>query len=455
LDAASAGSVSSGGSPALDAAADEAIALDPGLSGMRGTLNSRRAALLEDMNGLRADNPIYQKDKDELASIDNLMNDLRRKASLRLQDKLHQEVTRTHMVELKLTQELWANTHTAASAAPKFQRAAELGPEIDSLQKAYGAIDDRIRDLELESSSPGSIHMSTMAQTPLGPEQSKLRIYMLALILISLSCAIGAPVAIDLLDGRIYTSQDIERVVGFHPLGILLDYDEFLPELANEYYFRLAAGIDHAVRNSGARTFLFTSPAHGSGTSTIVREVSDKLRGLNLRTRTITTSGPCEVEIARGDVSPQSELVPTGRIKTDEIRPSPLTPFTATGYRIEQDAPALEAVVRDLHHADEMSDVVLIDASPLPISANTEYLARVVDATVLVVMSSTTTKQELERAARLLERLEVAGVAVILNRISMERSDRALKREFRRYEQSLQQRRTAVERTTRRNKTSA
>src|SRR5208337_5132870 len=100
----------------------------------------------------------------------------------------------------------------------------------------------------------------------------------------------GVPVGIDLLDGRIYTPQDVEKVVGFHPLGVLLDNDEFRKEISGEYYFRLAAGIDHAVRNSGARIFLFTSPAHGSGTSTVVRKVSEKLLSLDLRTRTIVTS---------------------------------------------------------------------------------------------------------------------------------------------------------------------
>ena len=67
-----------------------------------------------------------------------------------------------------------------------------------------------------------------------------------------------------------------------------------------------------------------------------------------------------------------------------------------------------------------------------------------VDATVLVVMSSMTTKQELERAARLLERLEVAGVAVILNKISVERADRAMKKEFLSYEQARRRRRAAA-----------
>jgi CO dehydrogenase nickel-insertion accessory protein CooC1 len=71
----------------------------------------------------------------------------------------------------------------------------------------------------------------------------------------------------------------------------------------------------------------------------------------------------------------------------------------------------------------------------MPTSANTEYLARVVDATVLVVKAGTTTRQQLHRAARLLERLQVAGVAVVLNKIHLERADRDFRKELRGFEQ--------------------
>jgi CO dehydrogenase nickel-insertion accessory protein CooC1 len=63
------------------------------------------------------------------------------------------------------------------------------------------------------------------------------------------------------------------------------------------------------------------------------------------------------------------------------------------------------------------------------------------DATVLVVKAGTTTNRELDRAARLLERLEVSGVAVVLNKISMARTDRALKNELQSYERSFRGRR--------------
>ena len=446
-----------GGSTVLDAAANEAIAADSGLSGVRNTLNSRRAALIQEMNDLRSDHPVYEKDKRELASIDGQLNDLRRKAAEQLQGKLLQEVTRTRLVELNLIQELGEHTHSATSAAPKFQRAAELGPEIDSLQKAYDAIGDRIRDLELESSSPGSIHMSTAALTPLGPEKSRLPFYLLALAVFSLGCAIAVPVGLDRFDNRLYTSQDVERVVGFHPLSVLLDDGEFSQELVDEYYLRLAAAIDHAVRNSGARTFLFTSTAHGSGTSTVVRKLSDKLRRLNLRTKTIVQSERSGLDILRNNALLPSELVLKGKINPNELRNSPFKMAHGhTGYQPESGAPALESVMGTMHHPGEQWDVVLIDAVPLPISAYTEYLARGVDATVLIVSFSRTTKQELERAAQLLERLEVNGVAVILNKMSLGRADRVLKGEFRTYEQSLTRRRSSAEKASaRRSETSA
>jgi hypothetical protein len=176
--------------------------------------------------------------------------------------------------------------------------------------------------------------------------------------------------------------------------------------------------------------------------------LAETLRALNLRVKTIAESEFCVLEGLRSNAPLQSELVLKEQVKASDIRPSPLTLITSghghTGHRKEQEPTVLETVVAPAHHTSDPWDVLLIDADPLPISAYTEYLARGVDASVLLVRSSITTKQELERAARLLERLEVAGVAVILNGMSLERSDRALKRDLSRFETSLQQRRSTI-----------
>jgi polysaccharide biosynthesis transport protein len=425
-----------GNSNAMDVAGKEAIAADPGLTAMWSTLSSRRAALLQEMTGLRPDHPVYQKDKDNLASTDTIMNDLKQQAVQEVQNKLRQDVARARMVELKLTKELEEKTNSATTAAPKYLRATELGPEIDSLQKSLEAIDNRIRDLDLESSSPGSIHVSTKALTPASPERSKLPIFALAVLMISLIIATAVPVGMDSLDRRIYTPSDVEQVVGFHPIGVLVDEDRLPGEVAGEYYFRLAAGIDHAVRSSGARIFLFTSAAHGAGTSTVVRKLSEQLRLLNLRTRTMTTAASGELDLLSSDNSP---LPHNKWNRPDDVlqgTPAPIA-YNHPRHQLERDVPPPNWVEQTLNRAAMEYDVVLIDAQPMPVSAQTEYLARLADATVLVVKSRGTTRQDLECTARVLERLEVAGVAVILNKIAVDRADGALKNALRSYEKSF------------------
>ena len=86
-------------------------------------------------------------------------------------------------------------------------------------------------------------------------------------------------------------------------------------------------------------------------------------------------------------------------------------------------------------------DVVLVDASPILISADTEYLARVADGTVLIVQSGRTTRAQLNRAANLLERLDVPGVAVTLNRVSRDRVDPALVRDVEDFQRQLKKQR--------------
>jgi uncharacterized protein involved in exopolysaccharide biosynthesis len=432
---------------ALDTAADQAIAADASLSATRSNLNTRHAALTEEMSGLRPDHPIYQKDRKELTVIDGMISDLRRRAEERIQNDLHQDIARTRMVEMQLTEELAQKTHTAIAAAPKFQRAAALGPDIANLQKAYDAVDSRIRDLELESSSPGSIHVSSKALVPLGPEHSRMPAYLGAMCFMSLMCAVSVPILIDLLDNKIYTASDVERTIGFHPIGVLLDDYDFRSEIGSEYYFRLAAGIDHAVRNSGARTFLFTAPVHGSGTTTVVKTLGEKLRSLDLRVRVIVTAVPDDLKGGPGQSITPTDIPIRGRMNSNEAMVSSLpalpTVFDPSGPRGGSEGAMPNPVVRTLHQASEPYDVILIDGDPLPTSANTEYLARVCDATVLVVSSSTSTRQELERSAGLLERLEVAGVAVVLNKVGKGRVDRAMRTELLRYEESYQRRDSA------------
>ena len=110
----------------------------------------------------------------------------------------------------------------ATTATPKFQRSDEIKADVERLQTRYNTIDERIGNLELESSSPGSVHLFQPARPPLGPAPSKTHKYLLMLFPMSILLGIAAAVLFDLLDPHLYTGGDVEVVMGFSPSACFL-----------------------------------------------------------------------------------------------------------------------------------------------------------------------------------------------------------------------------------------
>lgn len=138
-------------SPALDAAADDLIAQDPGLMALKQSISQKRALLLGELAGMTPNNPLRKATEAELKSTEDglqkLQNDQRARAAGQLQQKLRAQVRRTQMVEAKLQGNLSASTAQAKTAAPKFQRADQLKAQIADLQARYATLDDRARTL--------------------------------------------------------------------------------------------------------------------------------------------------------------------------------------------------------------------------------------------------------------------------------------------------------------------
>ena len=78
-------------------------------------------------------------------------------------------------------------------------------------------------------------------------------------------------------------------------------------------------------------------------------------------------------------------------------------------------------------------NTILVAADPLFTSAYTEHFTRIADGTVLIVDSGRTTKEELARAARLLERLKIKGIAIVLTGITEKRADDDIARTLHEY----------------------
>ena len=82
-------------------------------------------------------------------------------------------------------------------------------------------------------------------------------------------------------------------------------------------------------------------------------------------------------------------------------------------------------------------NLVITDTAPLAVSAETEYLARLVDCAIIVVESGVSTRSQLREVANSLQRLDVAAVGFVLNRVKLQKADPAFRRSVRDVEQHL------------------
>jgi len=426
--------------PALNAAADEIIALDPGLLALKSSLSQKRAMLMDQLAGLTPNHPLRKATEAQLTEIEaglqQMQTDLRRQASINLEQRLRTELRRAQTVEGQLLSDLQSYTRQASTAAPSFQRADVLKTEIGSLQARYAALDERTRNLELEGSSPGSVHMFSLARTPTVPLPSKAKKFGPVLIPLALCVGIISVVLIDSFDPRIYSGTDVERILGFTPIGMIFDEQEVSMLVFDECTLRLAAGVDHAVRTAGVRTVVLTSVHPGAGTTSIVEDLGSTLAKLGRKTLTIDASGatsPVAYVTLCLNRPPQSDngsyrTRPDVALHPTSVVAQPFTP------RLTPLTNFMDQAFKDLTNE---YDIVLIDATPLPISAETEYLARFADVTILVAEAGKTTKPQLTRSARLLERLQVAGIGAIINKVSLDRTSKAIREELQIFEEHV------------------
>ncbi len=425
---------------ALNAAADEAIASDPGLNALKTSLSQKRAVLLDQLAGLTPSNPVRKQTEDQLAQIDkalqDMQTDLRKKAAARLEQKLRTTLNSASMIESRLQSDLVQGTRQANVASPRIQRAGEIQAELDRLQTRYSAVDDRISNLELESSSPGSVHLFSPAMTPLGPEKSKITTLLIAIFPLSIIMGILSAIILDLLDPHIYNGSDVESLLGFAPIGMLLDDREVTQLVFDECALRLAAGVDHAARVAGARTFVFTAVNSGAGTTSIIESLGSMLAKLGRKTLVIDPSGNSE-PVAFVTLGTELQRRPI-HFKDSGVAPVPSTDLQMTKSGIGSLPARIPQskgfVLESFKSMSADYDIILIDAAPLLISAETEYLARMSDVTVLVSEAGKTKKAWLTRAARLLERLGVAGAAAVVNKVHPARAEEALKHDIREFE---------------------
>lgn len=397
------------GASGLMAAADEQIMGDAGLGSMKASISQRKAQLTAQMAGMTPTNPVYKQAQDEIADLDRTLDkmtvDLRDKAARRLQDKLHSDLQRTGDVESRLNGQLARQIANATSAAPRLQRASEVAADIQRLNIRLASVDDALRNIHMEVSGPAHVRLSIPATPADHPEANRKKQFLLLALPLALLFGVGGAVLARLQDKRICLGLDAKDVLGFAPMAVLPARADVSQRVFEEYVLRLAAGIESAYRNSGARTFLLTAVSLTTDIRPLASALTRKFEEIGVNVIVATAS-----EMLAPTDGNQQHASDLSAMDADQI--ARVVDLWSEGF-----------VAANVAKMKTEHGLVLIESEALLNCAQTEYVARCADATILMIECGVTTRQELMQAMDLLHRLNVTGIGAVLEEVQLQYAD--------------------------------
>jgi hypothetical protein len=156
------------------------------------------------------------------------------------------------------------------------------------------------------------------------------------------------------------------------------------------------------------KNLIFTGTEPGAGTTTVATRVREMLETMGRAT--------VMVDASRTPAPPARDAAALGHSNGNRA---------LVAQRGHRPAALLQQVAEETERVEE--SLVLTDAAPLLVSAETEYLARFVDCAIVVIHSGVTTRVQLREVATSLQRLDVAAVGFVLNRVGLAKADPAFR----------------------------
>jgi polysaccharide biosynthesis transport protein len=404
----------------------DAVLNDPGLNSLKGSLSARQAALLVQKSGLKPDHPGAIAADRELAEIDREMSAQTQRLESRVRGNLLARLQGTaeqaNALERGIRDELDQLESQASNFARLFQDAMALTSDLNNTRAELDKVRERISALSVESTSLGFLRLVNPAmapETPFGPGRKKL---MMMVLLAALAGALGVPILLYMLDRRVHTVKDAQRLMGIEPAGWQVERSDIASQIfGDEQLRRMAAALIRSRDTRQQRVFGFTGCKPGAGTTTLMLELANTLRSLGFTVLAVEANGtardprygsgrPGLVELLRGEAR-------GGDVIAQATATLPVR-VAFSGSKRTGAVERIDRLGRALKGWGDMVDFVLVDMPPLLTSADAELLARTVGQVLLVVQAGVLTKDEVQRAKRLLQTIDPDAVGLVVNRIS-------------------------------------
>jgi len=389
---------------------------DPLLKDFKSSLVKRREELTTQILTLTPEHPARKKTEQEIAKIDRDLKAAEEKlweeTRNALLGKYQAKVNQAQQVEKALTEQVETQRQQATHYATRYNEALTYTRDIDRAYKQLEAINDRVDFLSIESEAPGFVRLYTEAKPPLQPSGSNA--VKLAVVLIAgvLGMGLGVPFLLDIMDRRLRTPAEIHKILGFAPLAWILERNNpSSRQFALDQLRRLALTLDRDRRQHDNRYFTLTSVKPGGGTTTLTLELAKVLNELGVRTLAVELNA-FKPDARYLGIDPNKGL---NNLLNQTIIESPEHLIVPATDRLPERLPVGLSQTRHLvtfgrlpavlERLSQTYSLILLDAPPVLLSADTELFAEITDGILLIIEAERVMPGELKRATHLIERL--------------------------------------------------
>lgn len=420
--------VDKGENTILGSMADDQVNKDYGINALKANLSKRRGDLIAQVSGLEPTHPLYKAAMLELSEIDheiavqsNLVGKQQRKM---LKETYLAGDDQAKLLEQKMEAELTGMRSRASWYAERYQTALKMQDEVTRYRAELDKIDERMGTLRLESKAPGFVHWSSFAvqdDTPLGGGKKKwLMIVMLAAIAVFLAM----PILIMALDRRVKEPRDLHRILGVAPMGWLVHkVDRRLEDYAEDLLLRLAIRLHKDAEVFKTKSFALMGAKYEVGVTPLIFDLARVLRQMHMRVAIVELDVIVRAERykALADTRSINELLNAVVVgQSPAVAPGDYQVWTLDLSHQSKKVPNLGGLRSALQLIGETVDIILIDSSPLLLSADAELIAAEVDCAIMVTRAGHCLSNDIVRAANLLERANPPAVGFLMTEVRVD-----------------------------------
>lgn len=415
------------GEELLTGFAMEYVVKDYGLNSLQAELNKRNSLLVTKLSGMAEGHPGRQNVEVELGKIQAAIEKARGLVYTQFKrmilDQRRAAVEESKRVEQELERRLDALRSKGVAFAKDYQEGLELGVELEDMRERLRTIRRRISNLERERRAPGFVRLDQRAVKPDVPYKGGRKKSFLFLLAVAGFFAIITPLGVDILWRRVHAASDVMRILGFPPMGWVLD--RISPRtwaFAEDQSIRLASTLQRHCAGASIRSLTFTSVKPGGGATTLALELAGRLNELGTRTVVLEANAfkPDVRYLTEPPTPGLLDVIDEGLDLRDAIVPADEVLPDRIGVGSVGDARHLPHVTRVGPVIDELTslyDLVIVDAPPILISADAELLTALSNGTLLIVEAEGVGQGEVRRASRTLDSLDLDAVGAIVNRV--------------------------------------